>query len=271
MVTEITGVEFNQAFVSPLIAKTPVSDTAVLAKADIQLGGLNVGGLNVNTQQVSVLFAELSGRQDEMKTAALLIRQADTTLENAGSLLGQIEEKLGEIVKMFPPYPIDNPQRIELLNDIDGLRKQVDALTYPPKKDTEVISNLIGTKLNESGNDKINGDNIVDFAVYSSNGEDVLDSIKEQLGGLALEPTSARDAEVDKAFEQVKDAKFSLRELQEKIWQDVVSYVKQSDKFESENKTSDFRQQIANFNLTDFGIGKNAQRLIQAVEMGYSK
>jgi hypothetical protein len=207
-----------------------------------------------SSAQVAGSFAQLRGRQDVLNKAASVMREIGDTVEQKNQLLDKIENKLGEIVKMYPPYPIDSPQRISLLNNIDGLRKQIDALTFPPPEDVEAALGLIGTKPDAVAQD---GD--------ASASSDFIAAVKDHMWDLpALKPATASDEEVSKTLEQVKATQSSLREFQAGMWQDVVSFVQRADTPEVRNEASGVREQIAN--LGNRGIGSNARQLVQVVE-----
>lgn len=60
----------------------------------------------------------------------------------AGEAFRRLHEKLAAmlprfegIVKYYPPYPPDNPRRIELLNQISGLRQEIEKIQIPPPYD----------------------------------------------------------------------------------------------------------------------------------------
>jgi len=254
MITQISDVGHIQAFAVPIVPRSGLP-----ALEDVQKENSQPEKSIVFSMQVSGLFAQLSSRQEEGRMAALAVRETDNTIDYASQLLGKIEDKLGEIVKMFPPYPIDSPQRISLLNNIGGLRKQIDSLTHLSEGGSDALSNLVGAKINSTRSDSGSAVSVNGTSVASIS-EEVISLLKNPSDKYSLEPSSASDEEVEKAFAQIKDVQFALRELQGKMWQDVVNYVNQSNSSEAENNTSSFREQMAN--MGNLGIGSNAQRLV---------
>jgi hypothetical protein len=52
-------------------------------------------------------------------------------IRSAEAAVGAIKQRLEQIIKQYPPYPPDNPERVLLLNQVNGLRKQVESLEFP--------------------------------------------------------------------------------------------------------------------------------------------
>jgi hypothetical protein len=80
--------------------------------------------------QSAEVFANLRGRQELLNQSAVALRDLSAAVEKSGQILGEMDKDLMVIVKMFPPYPVDNPERISLLNSFGGLRKQIEGLTF---------------------------------------------------------------------------------------------------------------------------------------------
>lgn len=204
--------------------------------------------------QVADSFAQLRVGQDSLNKTATVVRQLGDAVENAGQLLGKAEDKLGQIVKMYPPYPIDSPERVLLLNDLGGLRKQIDALTFPPPEAVNEIGQLVGDR-KEVGSSEGNGSLV----------SDAVKLLKDRLWDIpALDSSIASDAEVSNVLSQVKALKSSIDDLQTGMWKDVVAFVKQADSPESKNEATGVREKIAELSVR--GIGSNAAQLVQAVE-----
>jgi hypothetical protein len=131
------AIEFNS--VSSVLAD---AGTSVLPNADTLTGAAARTPARLPSEQktpyaqgVVGVDSGLSGRlikHDAAIEAATQHQAADKTLQQAGDLLGQVGGALGNIVKMYPPYPHDHPERINLLNQLTGLRKQLEALTFSP-------------------------------------------------------------------------------------------------------------------------------------------
>ena len=256
MVAEISGAGLGHSVVSQ------VGSMAVQHQADLVRGEEVVSSRNEvpsdkkdsAATQVVGSFAKLLVSQDGLNKAASAVREVGNTVEKASKLLDKIESGLGEIVKMYPPYPIDSSQRVSLLNDSSGLRKQVEALTFPPQDAVDAVANLLGVQ-----------DASVTKADDVFTNQDKVSLVKDKLWDLpALDPLTASDAEVGKALDQVKVAKTTLEAYQAEMWSDVVSFVKRADSHEAQNEALGVRAQIAD--LGDRGIGINSLDLVQMVE-----
>lgn len=73
----------------------------------------------------------LAQRDAEQRVAGL-VRHTDVALQQIGQKLGEMRDILWQIVKQYPPYPLESRERMEFLNSLSALRKQIDALTVPP-------------------------------------------------------------------------------------------------------------------------------------------
>jgi len=251
MVTEISGVGLGHSVIGQAGAAVAQRSGAVgvLEDAGYSQPTLVSGDKRSGSTQVAGVYARLLERQDTLNKAASTVRAVGGTVEQAGQLLGKVEEKLGQIVKMYPPYPIDNPVRIQLLNKIDGLRQQIEQLTYPPAATVDTVGRLLGTK--------------TDTASKETDAPSTTGGDKESMWNLpVLDPKTASDAEVRKALDQVKAVKTTLRDMQAGMWQDMVSYVKPA--VSPEAQATDVRMQLAD--LGKQGIGSNASQLVQATE-----
>jgi hypothetical protein len=143
---------------------------------------------------------------------------------------------------------------VSFLNDIGGLRKQIDALTFPPADAVDDLQKLLSPQ-------KIGFEEAVDLSFSS----DAVEDVKTRLWDIPwLEQNSVTDEEVVSVLNQIRELKSSIDDLQAGMWKDVVSFVKKADSPESENKATGVREQIAD--LGGSAIGNFARELVQAVE-----
>lgn len=256
MVTDISAAGLGHSVVGQSVAASVQRVAGVVRPEEVSTKEVLVkqGQQTAASSQVTGVFAQLRVRQDVLYRSASMIREIDHAASKAEELLNKVDNKLGEIVKMYPPYPIDNPQRISLLNDIGGLRKQVDALTFPPSDAVDALQKLLNPEMIESGED-------VDLDFGSKSVEEV----KTRLWDIPLlDPTKATDEEVVDVLSQIRELKSSIEDLQAGMWKDVVSFVKKADSTESASKATGVREQIAD--LGGRAIGSYARELVQAVE-----
>jgi DNA-binding FrmR family transcriptional regulator len=257
MVNEISGVGLGRPAVSQVGLESVQRVTGSARPGEGILDGSVTRDDRVSfsgSAQVAGSFEQLRVDRDLLNKSAAVVRQLDDAVESAGQLLGKAEDKLGQIVKMYPPYPIDSPERVLLLNDLGGLRKQIDALTFPPPEAVDELGQFVGDRAN-----------IGIAASNKSLDSDAIQRVKDLLWDIPeLNSSTASDEDVGEVLNQVKALKSSLDDLQTGMWKDVVAFVKQADCPVSKNEATGVREQIAE--LIGRGIGNNATQLVQAVE-----
>ncbi|HNQ05282.1 MAG TPA: hypothetical protein PKH69_11805 [Thiobacillaceae bacterium] len=134
-------------------------------------------------------------RSGEAKlSTAQAVRQADDSLRKVDAILAEIHSKLLHIVKQYPPFGLDNPERIRYLQALAGLRKQLDAMEFPPRRQDAGLP-VIDTP---------------DRAAWRPP---------------ELDPESATDAQLHTALDFIISARDTLRASQARMWQEVVSYL----------------------------------------------
>jgi hypothetical protein len=129
--------------------------------------------------------------QDQRLDQAVEVRQSDQALAEAEGILGVAEDALGGIVKRYPPYGPNSPERIELLNQVTGLKKQIEALNFPPEAAEQVKE---------------------------------LDPVLKELLGLAEEmPSEIPDEALAALLEKVEAAKSIVTGQRDEMWSDLFS------------------------------------------------
>lgn len=76
------------------------------------------------------LFPAMASAKDDSAQAAKSVREAEKTLGKVGSLLNEMRQSV-QVVKNYPPFPPGNEARVDYINSIEGLRKQLEALVVP--------------------------------------------------------------------------------------------------------------------------------------------
>ncbi len=232
-------------------------------------GGLSPERQSSTTTQIVGAYAQLQSRRELLNGVASVVREVENTAEKAGQLLSEMEENLGAVVKMYPPYPVDSPDRIQLLNNFGGLRKQVEALTFPPEDVINSVARVLDIQSNE-------------VAEKGSESASVASLVKEPMWDIpTLDPMTASDADVGKTLDQVLAMKSVLDKLHASMWKDVINFVGQADTSAAVSGGSEVRSQLAELgeqslevragnetrnSVNQTGIGRNAIQLVQAVE-----
>jgi hypothetical protein len=198
-----------------------------------------------DSTQVAGVYSHLRGRQDALNQAASVLREVGKGVEKAGKLLDKVESSLDQIVKMFPPYPVNSPIRVSLLNKVSGLHQQIDQLTFPSPDTVNVVNRLLNGKTDASANP--------------------IAGVQHQLWDLpTLDPQAASDQQVSQALDQVKALQADLKASQTGMWQDVVSFVRKAETPEARNQAAGVRAQLAEPSIS--GIGGSSSQLVQATE-----
>ncbi|MEW6677856.1 MAG: hypothetical protein AB1421_08030 [Pseudomonadota bacterium] len=125
-------------------------------------------------------------------------------MQKSDELLAQIKERLTHIVKQYPPFSQDSPQRITYLNSISGLRKQLDALAFPPERKAQQAETA------SLGLPSVPGPSL---------------PAKGDLAIPELDPRKATDEEVRSALDAVVAAQARVTEAQDSMWDAVVRFV----------------------------------------------
>jgi hypothetical protein len=251
MVTEISGAGANYPVVgqggATVASNTDVAPESGVAPATTASAGSRQLS---QTSRVAGVFSKLLEQQDRLGQAAVSLRDTGQAVRQAAHLLDQTTNNLNQIVKMYPPYPVDDPRRVAILNEVSGLRKEVEALTFPPSAALKLVDQVLGQQPGSAG---------------TSGAQGVEAVVKGGLSGVAtLDPGSASDAAVSQALGQVESLQSTLHQVSTGMWQDVVGFVAQAVSPEVQSQGAGTRQQLAG--LSDLGLGGNGTLLQQAAE-----
>lgn len=85
--------------------------------------------VSINSSSESV--ANLADRKEDAIRSAQSARDTGKSLDRAEELLDDMAALVGA-VKNYPPFPAGNEERVQYINSIDGLRKELQSLTFPP-------------------------------------------------------------------------------------------------------------------------------------------
>ena len=83
-----------------------------------------------------VEFNRLSALGDRACDVAESIRRMNQPVDTASLSLAALKQKLGVIVKDYPPYPPGSEERVEWLRSFAGLRVMIDRLSLVPDAQT---------------------------------------------------------------------------------------------------------------------------------------
>jgi hypothetical protein len=267
MVTDISGAGLSHSVAAQ--ANTVAMSRVTEANRPGQPGEVpsvtGSGNQLSSTTQVTGAYAQIRNRQDELNQAASVVREVGNTVKEADQLLSKMEDNLVKVVKMYPPYPVDNPERISLLNSFGGLRRQIDALTFPPPNSLDAVGRLLGSS--EDANAKDSKDTKDAKDALNAETQSIASLIKEPMWDIpTLDAQKASDAEVGKALDQVKAMKSVLADIQSGMWNDVVSFVQQADTSAAKSEGVEARNLLSDLAAERGGISRSANQLEAAAE-----
>lgn len=91
-----------------------------------------------------ILINELEGANEEIREVARQIREVDHTMDVIAQNLEKMTASLETIVKQYPPYLLNDKERVTALRQFLGLRQMIDKLTVPAPDDTP--AKILGDK-----------------------------------------------------------------------------------------------------------------------------
>jgi len=95
-----------------------------------QEDGASREAVKVSLSQTAEVFSEEADKKKEVTDAAINGRSTRDQLEKADAVLDEMSSQL-TVVKNFPPFPPDNEERVQYLNSLDALKKQLQSLEIP--------------------------------------------------------------------------------------------------------------------------------------------
>jgi hypothetical protein len=106
-----------------------VQTTRSVSGQENGLPGQQQETVSINSSSGSV--ATLTDRKEDAVRTAQSARDTGKTLDRAEELLDDMAALVGA-VKNYPPFPAGNEERVQYINSIDGLRKEMQSLVVPP-------------------------------------------------------------------------------------------------------------------------------------------
>lgn len=77
------------------------------------------------------VFSSLATAKDEAVQVAQTFRNVGNALEQISEVLDKLDHEVQQI-KNYPPFPAGNERRQDYINSINGLRRQLEAMSVPP-------------------------------------------------------------------------------------------------------------------------------------------
>jgi hypothetical protein len=134
-------------------------------------------------------LASAMADQAQRLDAAADLGEDDAQLAKVDEALAGMQTALEGIVKRYPPYGNGAPERIDLINQVTGLRKQLEALTFPPE---------------------------------AADAEEVVKALPS-VGQEDQKPQQVPDEELAALLDKVVAAREEIANVRESMWADVVT------------------------------------------------
>ena len=106
----------------------------------------------VSLPSADISFASKQTRNDHLTTTATTIRAANKVMDDVAQLIGEKREEVIVYEKQYPPFQNQSSEKVEFLNSIAALKKQVDALTLVP--DNKELASIISENDDQSSERK---------------------------------------------------------------------------------------------------------------------
>jgi hypothetical protein len=95
-------------------------------------GNVNDESIDLHSQTARFSLQKLEVIKSAMDEAANSIRTADHAMHRIGTKIVNMKSTLTEILKQYPPFPPGSEERVAILKRFSALRRQIDALSFPP-------------------------------------------------------------------------------------------------------------------------------------------
>lgn len=95
-------------------------------------------GVATSTETVTIsTAATIQLGRDQTIQGGKLVQQTDHAYAKQQELLNKMDNQLQGILKQFPPYGAEDPQRVAYLKEFSGLKKEIEALQFPKDSSAE--------------------------------------------------------------------------------------------------------------------------------------
>lgn len=117
-----------------LIGQRTREATAVPKHQDQAQKGLDRDdSVDLRADTASYALRKFEAMNSVMNEAAGSIRTADEAIQSIGTQIDDMKTTLTAILKQYPPFPPGSEERVAILKSFSALRRQIDALAYPPE------------------------------------------------------------------------------------------------------------------------------------------
>lgn len=107
---------------------------------------------NVSLTPGDISLASLRTRHDQLNTIAKDIRAANKVLDQVAKIIGEKHEEVLQYEKQYPPFQDQSSEKVEFLNSIAALKRQIDALTLIP--DNKELGSTVSDPLTKQSSEE---------------------------------------------------------------------------------------------------------------------
>ncbi len=186
-------------------------------------------------------YGKLQSRNDYLYKVATTVREAGRVMDHLARMIGEKQEEIFQYEKQYPPFQGQSSEKVELLNSIAALKKQVDALTLVP--DIKEVGGAVYGDTENSGNDGLfplkqygvhGGEDGLNIA---SLGLDTTDNDIQKFGkelASASEKLNGKRSQLANETESVYQQITGVKSLGEKMLEDGQQAVRRSEQIKYE-------------------------------------
>jgi flagellin-like hook-associated protein FlgL len=173
----------------------------------------------VQVSQGRFAFDDLQALNAIANSAAKSIKVADSTMGRIETLIDQMKEQLGRIIKNYPPFLPGTEERVKFLRSFTALRRQIDQLSFAPdyKEVVEITADPVTVPKAGDGEAAV-GNRGPRTTILNQ-------QVSIDAAGLNIPELSekATDAEIQAAIESLQDAEKALAQKRSELAANALS------------------------------------------------
>jgi flagellin-like hook-associated protein FlgL len=173
----------------------------------------------VKGSQNVAAFDDLQALNAFLNSVVTSIKVADSTMGKIETIIDQMKEQLGKIVKNYPPFPPGSEERVKFLRSFKALRQEIDQLSFSTNDEgaSKIMANP-GVVPQAGDSNTATGSNGPRLTIHSQ-------QVHTGPTGLNIPelPENATDEEIDAAIKNLEDARKTLGQRQSGLAADALS------------------------------------------------
>lgn len=168
---------------------------------------------------VNGAYADMQAVNDRLSQIANTVNTVDTSMQRVNEVIEKMQAEMLAIKKQYPPFPPGSQERVEYLKSFQGLRDQINQMTFPP--DNVQARQLMADPqmYPEAGDVTVQlGQGAPDVTIHAQQ----LHTGPTGLHIPPLDPTNTSDAEVSSALDNLGRAQRDLTVKRHALAQDAA-------------------------------------------------